>query len=416
MPGPGTEEAATRIIINANAPFVPTGYGVQAHLIGRTLRDLGHEVAYSAFYGLQNGIIEWDGFRIYPGGLTEWGHDIVDLHARHFQADGILTIQDVWVLSPDLGHRGFPWVALVPIDSEPVAEGVLAPLRTSAHTVVAYSKWGQDQLRAAGVEAAYIPHGYDPAAYHPVTPEERRVRRDQLGFPDEAFLVGMVAANKGWPSRKGFDLAFDAVARFAEECPEVGLFLYTMSGSQYKGPNLQAMAQSFGIAGRTRFANPYYQIVGLEPGEMRTIYAAFDVLLAPSYGEGFGVPVLEAQASGTPVIVTDFGAQAELCGAGWAVAPARRWWTPLGNFMQEPSVAGIVAALHRARREAAGLREQAAAFALRYAQPRLERDYWAPFMADLERRILGPAAGAGRRAPSRPAIADASPVVVGVGG
>jgi glycosyltransferase involved in cell wall biosynthesis len=43
------------------------------------------------------------------------------------------------------------------------------------------------------------------------------------------------------------------------------------------------------------------------------------VLNAVSLGEGFGIPVLEAQACGTPVIVGDWCAHEDLCFAGWKV-------------------------------------------------------------------------------------------------
>src|SRR5690606_17951882 len=55
------------------------------------------------------------------------------------------------------------------------------------------------------------------------------------------------------------------------------------------------------------------------PAMLNKLYNAADVFILPSAGEGFGVPVIEAQASGCPVIVTDFTAQTELCGAGWLI-------------------------------------------------------------------------------------------------
>ena len=146
---------------------------------------------------------------------------------------------------------------------------------------------------------------------------------------------------------------------------------------------------------------------------MRRLYSALDVLASPSLGEGFGVPALESQACGTPVILTDFSAQTELCGAGWTVQPARMWWTPLNNFMAEPSIPGILAAFRAARVSAKSLRPQATAFAQRYAQPEVEARYWKPFLKDLEYRILGPAAGgvrAARAGLAMPAITEPAPI------
>ena len=356
------------------------------------MRDLGADVAFCAYWGLRGGIIDWEGFPVYPGAYAQWGDDVVDSHARHFHADLILTLQDVWPLMPDIGNRGFPWVALVPVDSTPVAQKNLDVLR-SAFQVAAISRWGQNELKVAGVDAVYLPHGYDPGVYHP-EPGDRRELKAWLGFPEDAFLAGMVAANKGWPSRKAFEEVFDAFGQFAALHADAHLYLHTHVGSQVGGPNLVEMAGAFGFADRVKYVNPYLLTVGTPADEMRRIYSAFDVLLAPSLAEGFGVPTIEAEACGTPVIVTDFSAQTELCGAGWTVKPARKRWMPLNNFMAEPSIPGIVEALEAAYVSGPALREQATMFAQRYAQPRLQERYWAPWLADVEKRVLGPAAGA----------------------
>ena len=50
----------------------------------------------------------------------------------------------------------------------------------------------------------------------------------------------------------------------------------------------------------------------LEGEELATAYASADVLVFPSATDTFGNVVLEAQASGLPVIVTDRGGPAEI--------------------------------------------------------------------------------------------------------
>src|SRR5262249_26771179 len=54
---------------------------------------------------------------------------------------------------------------------------------------------------------------------------------------------------------------------------------------------------------------------------LRHLYAACDVLAQPSLYEGFGVPVIEAMASGLPVVCSDGGALPEVAGKGALVVP-----------------------------------------------------------------------------------------------
>ena len=44
--------------------------------------------------------------------------------------------------------------------------------------------------------------------------------------------------------------------------------------------------------------------VGLDETEMQALYNSFDILLQCSLGEGFALPMIEAQSCGVPVIAT----------------------------------------------------------------------------------------------------------------
>jgi glycosyltransferase involved in cell wall biosynthesis len=63
----------------------------------------------------------------------------------------------------------------------------------------------------------------------------------------------------------------------------------------------------------------------LSPAELAGLYRACDVLVHPYRGEGFAMPVLEAMASGLPVIVTGGGPTDEFCPpeAGWRIRSRR---------------------------------------------------------------------------------------------
>jgi glycosyltransferase involved in cell wall biosynthesis len=112
------------------------------------------------------------------------------------------------------------------------------------------------------------------------------------------------------------------------------------------------------------------------------VYSAGDVLLMPSAGEGFGVPTIEAQACGLPVIVTDATAQAELCGSGWRVRVDEddRVYTLQNSEQFRVKPSAIVNALKLAY-EARGdvsLREYAREFAMMYDADKVWREYMKP--------------------------------------
>jgi glycosyltransferase involved in cell wall biosynthesis len=123
---------------------------------------------------------------------------------------------------------------------------------------------------------------------------------------------------------------------------------------------------------------------------MAKIYSTFDVLLNPAMGEGFGICPLEAQACGVPVIVTDFTAMAELCGAGWKVSHTP-YWTGLGSWQATPNVDDIAGALEECYRLAPGRREQHAKAARRHAQnyalPKVLKQHMLPALRAAEQRF-----------------------------
>src|SRR5690606_25909845 len=143
--------------------------------------------------------------------------------------------------------------------------------------------------------------------------------RRQLGWDERPFIAMMNAANKGDPSRKGFREVLQAWRIFMEKRPAGSAMLYLHTDAFGRsGVPLLELAEQLGIADSVQFPDAYRYAIGTIPaGELALMYNSADVLLNPSMGEGFGVPLIEAQACGTPVIVTDFSAMRELCFAGW---------------------------------------------------------------------------------------------------
>jgi glycosyltransferase involved in cell wall biosynthesis len=78
---------------------------------------------------------------------------------------------------------------------------------------------------------------------------------------------------------------------------------------------LAGQARALGIACRI------VEIAGPSHEELSALYNCAGVLLYPSRSEGFGWPIVEAQACGCPVLCSDSGAVAEVAGDGALIHP-----------------------------------------------------------------------------------------------
>lgn len=298
--------------------------------------------------------------------------------------DGLLlTLMDVWVLNPDVLAQ-MNTVSWVPIDHEPTPPAVKGFFQRSGAVPIAMSKFGQEQL--AEFDPLYVPHGVDTSVYKPY---DQRESREALGADPDCFLVGMVAANKGAPSRKCFSQAFQAFADFWRKHPEAKLFLHTnMRGDE----DLFALKDAVGLPdSAVQIADQYRVLLNpIPPHVMARLYSTFDVLLSPSAGEGFGIPVLEANACGTPAIVSNFSAQKEVCGAGWKVA-CRPRWTQQKSWQVDPDVEEITASLEAAYNlsdeEREKVRNLGVEHAANYDVHKVMEDHFLPALAEVERRL-----------------------------
>ncbi len=365
-----------KIIIHSNAPWTPSGYGTQTKLFAPLLAEMGHEVAISAFFGLRGGPLTWEGIKVYPGGLEAWGNDVLPAHAKAFGADAVISLVDAWVLDPRMTARLKAWYPWAPIDHQPAPPQVVEALHRAARPI-AMSKHGARAMREAGLDPLYVPHGYDTGIFRPL---ERDAARRHMGIDEGRFMAAMVAANKGTPSRKGIPQVLRAWARFIEDHPDAVLYLHMNVGPSTGGIDVPALLETLGVPPENvRFADPYQYMLGYPEDYLAEVYNAADVLLNPSMGEGFGIPIVEAQACGCPVIVTDWTAMPELCFSG-RVVPGEPFWTPQDAWQALPDVAAIVDALAWAYDVAgdSAIRRDAIEGAAAYGARRVLRDYWAP--------------------------------------
>lgn len=383
-----------RILWSSNAIWAHTGYGVQAKYLLPRFRALGHEVAQFAWYGLQGAKVQMGDILIYPCGYNAWGNDIIGAHAAHFRADVVISLMDIWVLPPNYRELvGRPWVCWFPVDHYPCPDAILERAKTADYPVT-YSKFGQRAMRERGLDCHYIPHGVDTEVFRPGDQAEAR---RALKVPEDCgFLAVMVAANKGVPSRKAFPENLWAFAQFARKRKDLNpyVYLHTEIGTALGGVDIMKLAEALGIQGRVLCVDQYLYRLGLPPEYLAQVYQAADVLLAASCNEGFGIPIIEAQACGCPVITTDWTSMPELTVNGISVTPAQLAWTPMNSWVAVPSVVGIYEALlaiaDRTEEEKRSLAAKGRETIEReYSWDVCIERYWKPFLEQVEADLAG---------------------------
>lgn len=386
-----------RILWSSNAPWTPSGYGQQTALMTPRIKAMGHEVAIFGWWGLVGSAMLWDyGIPVYPKLFDRYGNDALAAHAEHFKAELIITLMDVAAMHPRAVFDT-PWIPWWPVDCEPVRVREVGTLR-KALTVVALSRFGEEQAKRVGLlDVRVIPHGIDTTVF---SPGDQVEARERLGFPQDRFIVGMVGANKGKPCRKAFLEHILAFAELHEKYPDSLLYLHTHRSSEMEGLDLPAICQSVGLEVRRDviFVGLYANVAGLIPPEqMVDVYRSMDVLANASYGEGFGIPILEAQACGIPVITGDWTAMPEITFAGWPIdkCDAERTLTNFNTWQWRPRVGAIRDAMEDAYhgRFWKGTREDARAGALKFDVDLLAETRWKPLLEEVGEWVAPGAGG-----------------------
>ena len=389
-----TNADSLRILWYSNAPFVPTGYGTQtAQAVTRLIKE-GHEVAIHAMYGLEGVSSNWNGIKMYPRGMAPYSDDVLVAHGMDW-ANGnpklpalIMTLFDVWPLkskSLDMVKNIASWV---PIDHAPCPADVVDWCKKPNVKPIAMSLFGQKMLNDADVECFYVPHGIEDV-FNPdakmVNGDRTFTGRELMGIPDDKFVVMMNAANKGAsPSRKSFAENLLAFGIFAQDKPDAILYLHTEKDGAMGGVNLEHLLHACGIReDQYKIVDQYAYRTGFPQQALASMYASADVLLSASMGEGFGLAVVEAQACGTRVIVSDFTAQPELVGSGWAVEVQPFWDAHQRSWFCIPQVGSIVDALRHSYDAPRGVDQVAVDFAKAYNADAVWEAHWKPVMKGL---------------------------------
>ena len=155
-----------------------------------------------------------------------------------------------------------------------------------------------------------VPFGVDRAFFSesPVAGARERWRRDWR-IPEDAFVVLHVGSTV---DRKNVPLVIQTVARLRQQ---TDAYLLQVGG--------RFTAEQEQVIDRLDLRKYVRSVAAADETTLRRAYRVADVLLFPSLYEGFGFPVLEAFASGLPVVTSGAGGLKEVGGDAAIVVEGR---------------------------------------------------------------------------------------------
>lgn len=169
--------------------------------------------------------------------------------------------------------------------------------------IIAVSEYSAEDLASRGIEIdkiSVVPNGVDTDTYHP-------------GFSTIEFKWDTTLLYVGPLSeRKGLRYLIKSMPDILSDHPDTGLVLVGSGDNE----RLSLLAESVGVRDHVQFEG----FVADE--DLPDYYRAADLFVFPSTLEGFGMVLVEAMASGLPVVSTTATAIPEVVGdAGVLVRP-----------------------------------------------------------------------------------------------
>lgn len=191
--------------------------------------------------------------------------------------------------------RKTKWLMYAPQDGEPPMHDWIKIYMT-ADKIVAMSKYGKYVFeRYYGLDVPYIYHGVDTELFKP---------REKPPDLQDYFVVGDIQRNQ--PRKQPIRL-IEAFAKFAKDKDDVLLYMQMNWRDPYGWP-LEYYVRLYNIVEKIVTPKPF----GIPYENIPECYAAMDVNVNPTAGEGFGLTALEGFAMMKPYIATDYTTSREL--------------------------------------------------------------------------------------------------------
>ena len=242
--------------------------------------------------------------------LKSWAADIIHIcdHGNAMytwlfsRQRTVVTCHDVFSVGAALGHCPQAPISRL---GHILQAAIVAGLRR-ANGIVCVSKntaLGLADVVFRGSNRSKVIHHCLNWNYRPASLGEVHETRDRLSLPGDYLLH--VGSNNWYKNRDG---VLRIVAHL-KSLPEFAGMTLVMVGKPLTAALLQAI-QDLGLQGSV------VAVHRIKNEELASLYTGATALLFPSLAEGFGWPILEAQACGCPVITSDREPMREVAGDG----------------------------------------------------------------------------------------------------
>ncbi len=239
---------------------------------------------------------------------------------RKIQPEVMILSHDIW-LFPKLCEirKEFPKLKIIgyiTIDGEPFSR-LWRSMADACDLIITPSNYGEKIIkqRYFDIPVEVIPYGVDTSfgKFRPV--KDRKASKEILtetgkifGDVRNKFLAFSIGNSQ---TRKNWSCARDAWSIFAQDKKDVHYIFIVHSTLSQQGEwvfNGDYDMREFSIVKDLLVLD-----ATLHEEQMLRLIWASDVLLFPSIGEGFGLPILEAMACGVVPIVANFSAPTDFC-------------------------------------------------------------------------------------------------------
>jgi glycosyltransferase involved in cell wall biosynthesis len=336
-----------KIAIISNSPNRGTGFGQQTQLLAQGFHDRGHEVVVVCEpYGVAENAFPWEEIR--TEAYDAAGIDRVLSEIRPNVAIFFDSAQRIngW-MDLKVAPANIPIYYWFPYEGSTVPEDMLNLWWGVAPGAVIHLSYFSQKLWTRAESDRVIHHAVNPAFRKlDVSKSSLRKKWSKLWrvpiFPDAPLVLNI---NRNfW--HKGWDLAFDYVARMKETIPEIQFLAHTKADVEETrgGFNLRKMAKVYGIEDNVVFSGFDWN-KHLPVEDLNEIINMSDWRIDTSHGEGWGLTVAECMAAGLPQLLTDHTTMSEIVGEDYPglIPPATTRYS-VGTTWKVPDIKRFVEA------------------------------------------------------------------------